>query len=90
MPTRIDLREFCWRRASIQHKLSPQGWRRHDNIAKTGNVHGYQNDERAVDRVRTTRQPISTSAVTPRCFTLSAARHLSLRVSSASPNRSSA
>ncbi len=49
-PTRIDLREF-WlaaREQTVKHKLSPQGLAAaRDNIAKTGNVYGYPNDERA-------------------------------------------
>jgi Fe-S oxidoreductase len=48
--TRIDLREF-WlaaREETVKHELSPRGLvAARDNIAKTGNVYGYQNDERA-------------------------------------------
>jgi len=48
--TRIDLRQF-WLEARVQtvsRKLSPQGLvAARDNVARTGNVYGYQNDERA-------------------------------------------
>jgi heterodisulfide reductase subunit D len=48
--TRIDLREF-WleaRQQTVTRDLSPQGLSvASDNVAKTGNVYGYQNDERA-------------------------------------------
>lgn len=49
-PTRIDLREF-WlaaRARTAERALSPQGVRAADeNVAATGNVYAYQNDERA-------------------------------------------
>jgi Fe-S oxidoreductase len=48
--TRIDLREF-WleaRQQTVKRELSPKGLSvASDNVAKTGNVYGYQNDERA-------------------------------------------
>ncbi len=48
--TRIDLREF-WleaRQQTVTRELSPKGLSvASDNVARTGNVYGYQNDERA-------------------------------------------
>jgi heterodisulfide reductase subunit D len=48
--TRIDLREF-WlvaRAQTVERNLSPKGLSvASDNVAKTGNVYAYQNDERA-------------------------------------------
>lgn len=48
--TRIDLREF-WlaaRAQTVERNLSPQGLSAtRDNVAKTGNIYAYQNDERA-------------------------------------------
>ncbi|MCR4406168.1 MAG: (Fe-S)-binding protein [Anaerolineae bacterium] len=48
--TRIDLRQF-WleaRAQTVSRELSPQGLATaRDNVARTGNVYGYQNDERA-------------------------------------------
>lgn len=49
-PTRIDLRQF-WlaaRTQAVTHDLAPEGLgAARDYAAKTGNVYGYQNDERA-------------------------------------------
>jgi heterodisulfide reductase subunit D len=48
--TRVDLRQF-WleaRQQTVARQLSPQGVAAaRDNVAKAGNVYGYQNDERA-------------------------------------------